>query len=155
MTVRVPGKQLPGHTSVHSGSTSLSPGPHAHWRKAAKTDPPPTSSSLPALTTVQTRLLPRGTRRGGRHGDGCADPARPPVLVSLAPSEWLLTDPLSLLFSAGASFSFEVLAVSAGAAGVLEELPCEGLFSVSEFTSASASCWGAVAAGGKEERSHG
>lgn len=84
--------------------------------KQLRLPPPPTSSSLPALTTLQTSLLPRGTHRGGRHGDGCADSARPQVLVSLAQGEWLLTDPLSLLFSAGASLSFEVLAVSVGAA---------------------------------------
>lgn len=64
----------------------------------------------------------------------------PRVLVSLAKGERLLTDPLSLLFSADVSLSFEVLAVSVGAAWVLEELPCDDLFSVSVFTSASASC---------------
>lgn len=52
---------------------------------------------------------------------------------------WRLTEPLSLLFSAGVSFSFELL-VSGGAACVLEEVPWDDLFSVSVFTSASASC---------------
>ena len=52
---------------------------------------------------------------------------------------WRLTEPPSLLFSAGVSFSFKVL-VSGGAACVLEEAPWDDLFSVSVFTSASASC---------------
>lgn len=63
-----------------------------------------------------------------------------------------LTEPLSLPFSAGGSLSFEVLAVSVGAAWEPEEPPWDDLLSVSVFTSASASCWGAVAAG-EEERS--
>lgn len=58
--------------------------------------------------------------------------------VSLEP-ERSRVEPLSLLFSAGASFSFEALA-SGGAACVLEEAPWDGLFSVSVFTSGSASC---------------
>lgn len=59
--------------------------------------------------------------------------------VSLEP-ERSRVDPLSLLFSADVSLSFEVLAVSGGAACVLEEPPCDDLFSVSALTSASASC---------------
>jgi hypothetical protein len=47
---------------------------------------------------------------------------------------------LSLLFSAGASFSLGALAGSEGADCVLEELPCDDLFPVSVLASASASC---------------
>lgn len=59
--------------------------------------------------------------------------------VSLEP-ERSRVEPLSLLFSADVSLSLEALAVSAGAACVLEELPWADLFSVSVFTSVSASC---------------
>lgn len=52
-----------------------------------------------------------------------------------------------MLFSAAVSFSFEVLAVSEGAAGVLAEEPWEDLLGVSVFDSESPSCCGAVAAG--------
>lgn len=51
-----------------------------------------------------------------------------------------LTEVLSLLFSAGVSFSLEALAVSEGAGCVLEELPWDVLFPVSVLVSASASC---------------
>lgn len=51
-----------------------------------------------------------------------------------------MVEPLSLLFSAVVSFSFEALAVSEEAGCVLEELPWDDLFSVSELTSLSASC---------------
>lgn len=60
--------------------------------------------------------------------------------MSLANGVRILTELLSLLFSADASFSFEALAVSEGVACVLEEDPWDDLFSVSVFTSASASC---------------
>lgn len=63
-----------------------------------------------------------------------------PRVVSLAEGKGILTEPLSLLFSAGVSFSFEALAASGGAAWALEELPWDDLFSVSVLTSASASC---------------
>lgn len=52
----------------------------------------------------------------------------------------VLTEPLSLLFSADGSFSLEALVVSEAAGWALEEPPWEGLFPVSVFTSASASC---------------
>lgn len=79
-----------------------------------------------------------GEFRGGRPGDrdrlswprGSASPHGVRVLTEL----------LSLLFSADVSFSFEALAVSEGAACVLEEDPWEDLFSVSVFDSESASC---------------
>lgn len=60
--------------------------------------------------------------------------------MPLAKGVQVLTEPLSLLFSADVSLSLEALAVSAGAACVLEELPWADLFSVSVFTSVSASC---------------
>lgn len=60
--------------------------------------------------------------------------------ATLAKGERILTEPLSLLFSAVVSFSFEALAVSEEAGCVLEELPWDDLFSVSELTSLSASC---------------
>lgn len=52
----------------------------------------------------------------------------------------MLTELLSLLFSAGASFSLGALAGSEGADCVLEELPCDDLVPVSVLASASASC---------------
>lgn len=54
--------------------------------------------------------------------------------------EGILTELLSLLFSAVVSFSLGVLAGSEGADCVLEELPWDDLFPVSVLASVSASC---------------
>lgn len=92
----------------------------------------------PASTTHTPTTA--GCLRGRQAWGQVLDSAWPKGSESPANGLQTLTEPLSLLCSADGSLSFEALAVSEGAACVLEELPWDDLFSVSVFTSESASC---------------
>lgn len=83
--------------------------------------------------------FPTQMNPNGKGHPGVADTGKGPwhkVTASLR----ILTELLSLLFSAGTSFSLGALAGSEGAGCVLEELPCDDLFPVSVLVSVSASC---------------
>lgn len=127
-------EQLARRTNVTLDSTLLCPCPGAHQGQGDLLTPAKTHPHLEDGPSTATGGL-RGRQAWGQEQTLLA-----PRMGVAADGVRVLTEPLSLLFSADVSFSFEALAVSEGAACVLEEDPWDDLFSVSVFDSESASC---------------